>query len=103
MTDSCSADQDPLESEELRSYVEQLGNGWNVVEEHHLEKEYEFDDFKSALDFTNRVGEIAEDMGHHPDILLSYGKVKVTVWTHKIGGLADTDFIFAERVEKASS
>jgi 4a-hydroxytetrahydrobiopterin dehydratase len=61
-----------------------LGNDWRVVEQHHLEKEFRFKNFREALDFTNRVGDLAEEQGHHPDIYLAWGKVRLTVWTHKI-------------------
>lgn len=73
--------------------------GWEVVEDHHLKKEFQFGDFEQALAFTNSVGAIAEEQGHHPDIYLAYGKVKITVWTHKIDGLTENDFIFAAKVE----
>jgi 4a-hydroxytetrahydrobiopterin dehydratase len=64
-----------------------------------LEKTFEFKDFREALTFTNRVGELAETVGHHPDIYLSWGKVKVTIWTHKIDGLTESDFILAAKIE----
>ncbi len=71
-----------------------------MVDEHHLEKEYAFDDFRHALDFTNRVGELAERQGHHPDVYLAWGKVKLTLWTHKIDGLTESDFVFAAKAEE---
>ena len=77
----------------------QLGGGWRVVAEHHLEKEYSLKNFREALDFTNRVGQLAEAQGHHPDICLAWGKVKVTIWTHKIDGLTESDFVFAAKVD----
>jgi len=70
-----------------------------VVREHHLVKEFEFEDFKEALAFTNKVGALAEELGHHPDIHLAWGKVRLILWTHKIDGLAEADFIFAAKVE----
>jgi 4a-hydroxytetrahydrobiopterin dehydratase len=76
-----------------------LGGGWEIVGEHHLEKGYAFPDFAGALDFTNRVGAIAEQQGHHPDILLSWGKVRVTIWTHKIDGLTRSDFVLAAKID----
>jgi 4a-hydroxytetrahydrobiopterin dehydratase len=77
-----------------------LGGGWQVVNEHHLEKGYRFDDFRQALDFTVRVGEMAEEQGHHPDIALSWGLVTVTIWTHKIDGLTESDFVFAAKSDQ---
>jgi 4a-hydroxytetrahydrobiopterin dehydratase len=76
-----------------------LGNGWRLVDDHHLEKEFPFPDFRSALEFTNRVGELAEAVGHHPDIYLSWGRVRVILWTHKIDGLAEADFVFAAKTD----
>ena len=71
-----------------------------VIDEHHLEKKYKFSNFRQALAFTNQVGELAETEGHHPDIYLAWGKVKLTVWTHKIDGLTESDFIFAAKVDE---
>ena len=85
--------------EEIETYLADLDGGWQVVDDHHLEKEYTFKNFREALDFTNRVGELAESVGHHPDILLAWGRVKLTVWTHKIDGLFSADFVFAAKAD----
>jgi len=77
-----------------------LGNGWQIINEHHLEKEYIFADFRQALDFTVKVGEVAENQDHHPDIYLVWGKVKLTIWTHKIDGLTESDFILAAKADQ---
>jgi 4a-hydroxytetrahydrobiopterin dehydratase len=90
----------PLKGEALAKLLEELGGGWRVVDEHHLEKEYKFQDFQQALQFTNRVGETAEAEGHHPDIYLTWGKVKLLVWTHKIDGLSESDFILAAKADE---
>jgi 4a-hydroxytetrahydrobiopterin dehydratase len=74
--------------------------GWQVVNEHHLSKSYSFPDFLTALDFVNKAGAIAEEEGHHPDMLLSWGKVEVTIWTHKIDGLTESDFILAAKLDQ---
>lgn len=95
----CKGNVPPLKGEELAHLLEKLGEGWRVVAEHHLEKEYRFRNFREALAFTNRVGEVAEAQGHHPDIHLAWGKVRLTVWTHKIDGLTESDFIFAAKVD----
>ena len=79
---------------------EKLKNDWKIIKEHHLEKEYSFKNFKEALNFTIKVGELAENQGHHPDIFLAWGKVKLTIWTHKIDGLTESDFIFAAKADK---
>jgi len=96
----CKGGVPPLSGEELESYLADLDAGWRVVDGHHLEKEYRFKDFREALAFTNRIGELAESVGHHPDIHLAWGKVKVRVWTHKIDGLHEADFVFAAKVER---
>lgn len=96
----CRGGVPPLEGDELATYQHRLGGGWQVVNEHHLEKAYTFSDFRQALDFTVRVGEMAEEQGHHPDIALSWGLVKVTIWTHKIDGLTESDFVFAAKSDQ---
>lgn len=90
----------PLNGIEIDELVQKLGNNWNVREKHHLEKEYPFPNFKTALAYTNRVGDIAEKEGHHPDIYLSWGKVKIILWTHKINGLTESDFIIAAKCDQ---
>ncbi len=99
----CRGGVPPLQGDELATYQQQLGGGWQVVNEHHLEKEYTFDDFRQALDFTVQVGEMAEEQDHHPDIVLTWGLVKVTIWTHKIDGLTESDFVFAAKADRLSA
>lgn len=96
----CSKNIPPLKGSELVKWHKQLGDSWKVVEEHHLEKEYLFADFVEALAFTNKIGAVAEQEGHHPDILLVYGKVKVQIWTHKINGLSESDFVLAAKCDE---
>jgi 4a-hydroxytetrahydrobiopterin dehydratase len=98
---ACTSDADPLEGDELEALYEQLETDiWDVVDEHHLEGTYEFDDFRDALEFTEEVGELAEEEWHHPDIHLSWGEVVVEMWTHKIDGLFETDFVMAARMDR---
>ena len=80
--------------------MEKLEDSWQVVDERHLEKEFKFENFRKALDFTNKVGELAENQGHHPDIYLAWGKVKLTIWTHKVGGLTESDFVLAAKADQ---
>lgn len=96
----CRGGVSPLKGDPLYQMHAQLNNNWQIIDEHHLEKEYRFPDFKTALAFTNRVGEIAEREGHHPDIYLAYGKVKILLWTHKIDGLSESDFILAAKCDE---
>ena len=95
----CSKATPPLQGQALQDLQRQLGGDWKLVGEHHLEKEYSFRNFKEALAFTNRVGSMAEEEGHHPDIFLGWGKVKLTIWTHVIGGLSENDFILAAKAD----
>lgn len=97
----CRGGIPPLTREQILPYLEDLGGDWRVVDDHHLEKEYRFRDFREALSFTNRVGELADTVGHHPDIELGWGRVKLSVWTHKIDGLHEADFVFAAKADAA--
>jgi 4a-hydroxytetrahydrobiopterin dehydratase len=83
---------------ELESLRHQLGSEWRVIDGHHLEREFPFPDFATALAFTNAIGAIAEREGHHPDIYLAWGKVRVTIWTHAIDGLTRSDFVLAAKI-----
>lgn len=98
----CRGGVPPLKGEELQSFLEQVP-GWEVANEHHLHREFRFPDFKAALDFVNRVGAIAEEQGHHPDILLSWGKAQITMWTHTVDGLTESDFILAAKINRLKS
>ena len=95
----CQGGIPPLKGEKLKTLQNQLGNDWNVIDEHHLEKEWKLNDFQTALDITNRIGSLAEEQGHHPDIYLTWGKVGIKLWTHKIDGLTDSDFILAAKID----
>jgi 4a-hydroxytetrahydrobiopterin dehydratase len=78
----------------------QLVPQWKAVNEHHIVRTFAFPDFKQALDFVNRVGTVAEAQGHHPDILLAWGKAEITLWTHKIDGLTHSDFVMAAKIDQ---
>ncbi len=94
----CREDVPPLTADELQKLHAQL-DGWDVVEAHHLSKTYKFPDFVTALGFVDRVGELAEEQGHHPDIYLAWGKVAIETWTHKINGLTESDFVLAAKID----
>jgi 4a-hydroxytetrahydrobiopterin dehydratase len=96
----CRGGVPPLTGEELVRLAAELGHGWTVVDGHHLEKTYQFPDFLQALEFTRRVGEMCEEQGHHGDIHLAWGKVKLQIWTHKIDGLTESDFVWAAKAER---
>ncbi len=94
----CRGGVPPLKGEEIQNLLSQL-TGWDVAGEHHLGKEYKFRNFRETLDFVNRVGELAEQQGHHPDICFGWGRAEVTIWTHKIDGLTESDFILAAKID----
>ena len=95
----CKGGVPPLKGDALDKLKAEV-LGWEVVEEHHLYKVFRFPDFKKALEFVNRLGAVAEEQGHHPDILLAWGKVEVTIYTHKIDGLTESDFVLAAKIDR---
>jgi 4a-hydroxytetrahydrobiopterin dehydratase len=95
----CRGGVPPLTGEPLEQLKAQVPR-WQVVDEHHLTKTFTFSDFRTALDFVNRIGVVAEAEGHHPDVYLAWGKVEVKTWTHKIDGLTESDFILAAKIDE---
>ncbi len=95
----CRGGMPALKGAELAALASQLAH-WKAVDEHHLTRTFKFKNFRQALDFVNRVGELAEQQGHHPDLFLAWGRVDVTTWTHKIDGLTESDFILAAKIDR---
>lgn len=95
----CRGGVPALKGEEITPLLNQL-SGWDVINQHHLKKNYRFANFKESLAFVNRVGELAEDQGHHPDICFGWGQAEITIWTHKIDGLTESDFILAAKIDE---
>jgi 4a-hydroxytetrahydrobiopterin dehydratase len=98
----CRGGVPPLKPEEIANLQRQVA-GWQVVDNHHLSKSYAFPDFVTALAFVNRAGAVAEQEGHHPDLYLSWGKVEIRIWTHKINGLTESDFILAAKIDRVAA
>lgn len=96
----CSGGVPKLKSEEIAPLLEQL-SGWRVIDEHHLQKAYQFTNFADALSFVNRAGAVAESEGHHPDIYFGWGYARLEIYTHAIGGLTESDFILAAKIDAA--
>ncbi len=94
----CRGGVPPLPAEAVTSYLAQL-DGWEAVDNHHLTKTYKLADFKEALAFVNRIGAMVEEQNHHPDIYFAWGKVRIDIWTHKINGLTENDFVFAAKCD----
>lgn len=95
----CRGGVPPLQGQEIEKLLQQL-EGWQVVNEHHLQKTYRSRDFRESLEFVNKIGELAESQDHHPDICFGWGRAEVTIWTHKIDGLTESDFVLAAKIDK---
>ncbi len=95
----CQSGVPPLSAEEMEPLMRQLDEGWKVVDDHHLHRVFRFKNFVRAMAFANGVGDMAEEQGHHPDLHIAWGKVGVEIWTHKIKGLHEADFVFAAKCE----
>ena len=95
----CRGGVPPLEGAEITKLLAAL-TGWEAVNEHHLKKLYTFADFREAQQFIDRVGDLAEEQGHHPDICFGWGHAEITIWTHKIDGLTESDFILAAKIDR---
>jgi 4a-hydroxytetrahydrobiopterin dehydratase len=95
----CRGGVPPLSHEAIGQLLPQIPE-WQAIDDHHLARTYTFPDFRAALDFVNRAGAVAEEQGHHPDLYLSWGKVGVHIWTHKIDGLTESDFILAAKLDR---
>ena len=96
----CSGKTPRLKGRELDPLKAELDPAWKVVDEHHLQRSFSFDDFKQALRFVNRVGDVAEQEQHHPDICFTWGKAEIKLWTHAIDGLSENDLIVAAKVDR---
>jgi 4a-hydroxytetrahydrobiopterin dehydratase len=95
----CRGGVPPLKGGELAPLLSQVRD-WEVIAEHHLRKSFKFADFRETQQFVNRVGDLAEEQGHHPDICFGWGKAEITIWTHKIDGLTESDFILAAKIDQ---
>lgn len=96
----CTIGGTPLSHSEILDYLDLLDDSWEVVDDHHLKRVFKFKNFRQALDYTNKVGELAEEEQHHPDMELSWGKVVITLFTHKIGGISESDIVFAAKIDR---
>ena len=98
----CQGGVPPLSSEEIKRFLEKLEGDWHLNDHGHLEKSYVFKNFIDAMSFSNRISQIAEKEGHHPDLFISWGKCRVEIWTHKVNGLTESDFYLAAKIEDES-
>lgn len=97
----CRGGVPPLPRERIDELLAELDSKWTLNEAGHLYCLYELKDFVAAMAFANKVGDIAEDQGHHPDLYIRWGAVGVEIWTHKIDGLTESDFFLAAKIERA--
>ncbi|WPY01905.1 4a-hydroxytetrahydrobiopterin dehydratase domain protein (plasmid) [Candidatus Trichorickettsia mobilis] len=96
----CLGDVESLSIEIAKKLLLELNNCWIIDKSGKLYKEYHFPNFIKAMDFANKVADLAETEGHHPDLAISWGKCVVQIWTHKISGLVENDFILAAKIDK---
>jgi 4a-hydroxytetrahydrobiopterin dehydratase len=94
-----TSEDKPLSDVDLRQFEEKLSAGWQVIQRQRLERTYKFPNFREALNFTNRVGEVAEKQNHHPDIFLTWGEVRIQISTHESNGLTASDFDLAIKID----
>jgi 4a-hydroxytetrahydrobiopterin dehydratase len=97
----CRGGVPPLARDRIDALLGQLEPGWSLTATGHLLRSYAFRDFAAALAFANRVGAIAEEQNHHPDLHVAWGRCDVEIWTHKIDGLTDSDFYLAAKADRA--
>jgi 4a-hydroxytetrahydrobiopterin dehydratase len=95
----CRRGTPPLAADAQQRLLAELDAGWEIQDRHHLHKDYKFRNFVDALAFVNHVGQVAEEEGHHPDITLGWGRVGLTIWTHAIDGLSESDFVLAAKAD----
>ncbi|MBC8481279.1 MAG: 4a-hydroxytetrahydrobiopterin dehydratase [Planctomycetes bacterium] len=96
----CQKGAEPLSIHHAQKLLKQLDPDWRLIDDRHIERDFKFEDFKQGLDFTINVGQLAEEQQHHPEIFLKWGKVTLILWTHKIAGLHENDFIFAAKIDQ---
>jgi 4a-hydroxytetrahydrobiopterin dehydratase len=97
----CKAGTPPLKGAAISALAAKVPD-WTVIEGHHIERVFKFPDFRTALAFVNRVGDVAEAEGHHPDIELAWGRAVIRTYTHSAGGLTESDFILAAKIDGLS-
>lgn len=100
---ACSGDEPALKATESLERMDEINDDWSLEDNHHITRSFDFDDFSTALEFVNQVGEIAEEQGHHPNIHLEWGEARLKLYTHKIDGLHENDFIMAARIDEKYS
>ncbi|MGV3773178.1 MAG: 4a-hydroxytetrahydrobiopterin dehydratase [Verrucomicrobiales bacterium] len=96
---ACGEATASLTADEAKKFKREIDASWEIINNHHLQRTFKFKNFKQALAYTNKLGDLAEAEGHHPDILLKWGEVQVTLYTHKVNGLTESDFVMAAKVD----
>jgi 4a-hydroxytetrahydrobiopterin dehydratase len=96
----CKGGTPSLRGDALKALYAELDRGWDLVGEHHLERGFRFPDFVTALAFVDRVGAMSEEQNHHPDIFLAWGQARIKIWTHKVDGLTESDFVYAAKCDR---
>lgn len=100
---ACHVGMVELKPEEIEGHLKGLGKSWGINDKGHLEKTFELKDFQEAMDFAIKISVVAESKGHHPNLYIAWGKCVVEIWTHKVNGLTEEDFILAAGIEGMAS
>ena len=95
----CEGGVPPLSEKESNNLLDKINDGWQLIENHHIERTWKFSDFQKALNFVNMAGAICEEENHHADFEIGWGRAKALIWTHKIDGLTESDFILAAKLD----
>ena|SRR3989344_8799653 len=95
----CEGGESPLKSKDIEKYMAELQDGWELSKNMKISKVFKFQEFKGAISFVNKVAALAEQEGHHPNIIINYSQVELILWTHAIGGLSENDFILAAKID----
>ena len=97
----CRGGVPPMDETRAKEFLRELEDGWRLNTGGHLEREYRLQNFAEAMALANKLADVAEQEGHHPDLYIAWGKCKVEIWTHKIKGLTESDFYFAAKADRA--
>lgn len=95
----CEEGGDPMDSEQVEEYLDKVNTDWELMNSKKIFRSFDFADYEEVMKFVNKVADLADQEGHHPDMHVSYDEVVVEIWTHAVGGLTENDFILAKKID----